>query len=158
MKDDKITTIEKFPYSNNFDLYENDNDEMWILSSNGIYVTPVEELLDNRSIDAVFYSRDNGLPCVATANSYSDIGENGLLYMAGVSGVVKVNIDKDFESVTNLKMSVPFVQADDKFIYPDENGNYTIASDVKRITIHPFIYTYSLTNPKVTYKLEGFDL
>lgn len=157
MKDEKITTIEKFPYSNNFDLYENDNDEMWILSSNGIYVTPVEELLDNRSIDAVFYSRDNGLPCVATANSYSDISENGLLYIAGVSGVVKVNIDKDFESVTNLKMSVPFVQADDKFIYPDENGNYTIASDVKRITIHPFIYTYSLTNPKVTYKLEGFD-
>ena len=47
MKDGKITTIKKFPYSNNFDMYENKDGKMWILSSNGIYVVSTDDLLEN---------------------------------------------------------------------------------------------------------------
>ena len=92
-----VTTIKQFPYTNNFDLYENSHGEMWVLSSNGIYVTPTEELLANGEINPVYYSLANGLPCITTANSYSELTPDGDLYIAGSTGICKVNIDQTFE-------------------------------------------------------------
>ncbi len=157
MKDDKITLVKKFPYSNNFDMYENKDGKMWILSSNGIYVVSTEELLQNRDINPVYYSRDNGLPYITTANSYSYLSEDGDLYISGASGVTKVNIDATNESVADIKVAVPFVEVDGKFIYADDDGDITLPASTKRLTIYSYVYTYSLINPKVTYHLEGFD-
>ena len=155
--DYKITTIQKFPYSNNFDLYENSIGEIWILSSNGIYVTTVDELIANGEISTVFYSMDNGLPCVSTANSYSDITDEGVLYISGTTGVAKVNIETPFEDVSELKMAVPYVDIDGKTLWPDEKGRFVIPAGTRRLTIYSYVYSYSLLNPKVTYYLEGFD-
>ena len=157
LKDSKITTISKFPYSNNFDMYENKDGKMWILSSNGIYVISSDDLLKNENISPVFYSRDNGIPYITTANSYSYLSDEGNLYIAGNAGVVKVNIDKPNENVDNLKVAVPYIEADGEFINADKNGKIVIPANVKRITIYSYVYTYSLTNPKVTYHLKGFD-
>ena len=157
MKDYKITIIKNFPYSNNFDLYEDNTEHMWILSSNGVYVATVEELLANEEINPVFFSIDNGLPGVTTANSYSELDEAGNLYMSCSTGVAKVNIYEDFENVNNTKMAVPFVEVDGKFIYANYDGSITIPSSAKRLTIYSYVYTYSLQNPQVTYWLDGFD-
>ena len=154
--DYQVTTIRNFPYSNNFDLVENSRGDMWVLSSNGIYVTTVEELLANEEISTVFYNHDNGLPSVATANSYSDVSNAGILFMAGNSGVTRINIEKPLENVTEIKMAVPYIEADGVRIYSNDNS-YTIPASTKRITVYGFVYTYSLMNPKVTYELEGFD-
>ena len=155
--DYKITTLEHFPYSNNFDLYENSRDEMWILSSNGIYAAPTKELLANGEIEPVFYGIANGLPCITTANSYSDLTEEGELYIAGTTGVAKVNIDKTSENVSEVKMAVPYVEADGVRTYPDASGTITIPAGTKKLTIYDYVYTYSLMNPKVTCWLEGFE-
>ena len=154
--DYKVTTIKNFPYSNNFDLVENSQGEMWVLSSNGIYVAHTDQLIANEEVNTVFYNYDNGLPCVATANSYSDLTNDGFLYMAGTSGVTKFNIEKPLEDVTETKMAVPFIEADGEMIYSKDN-HFTIPSKTKRIKIYGFVYTYSLMNPKVTYSLRGFD-
>ena len=156
-EDYKITTIKKFPYSNNFDMYENDQREMWILSSNGIYVANVDDLLDNGDINPVFFSMDNGLPCITTANSYSALAEDGTLYIAGTTGVASVNIKEAMIDVDNIKMSVPYVEADGEYIYPDEKGVFKISSSVQKVTIYAYVYTYALINPKVTYWLDGFE-
>ena len=152
-----VTTINNFPYPNNFDLYENSLDELWILSSNGIYVVPVEELLANEEIDPLFYGKDNGLTCIATSNSYSELTSNGELYIAGTTGIAKVNIETPFENVSDLKISVPYIEADGKRIYPNNNGNFNIPSNVRKLTIYSFVYNYSLINPQVTYHLDGFE-
>ncbi len=158
MTDDyKVTTIEKFPYSNNFDMIENGRGEMWVLSSNGVYVVSADELLANGEINPVYYNRANGLSVVSTANSYSDITPDGNLYIAGTTGVSKVNIEKDFEEVTNTKMAVPFIDADGQTIMPNEDGTFIVPAYTKRVTLYDYVYTYSLTNPQVTYWLEGFD-
>ena len=156
-EDYTVTTIQKFPYSNNFDLYENSKGEMWVLSSNGIYVLPVENLLENEKIEPVLYNMDNGLPSNATANSYSELTQEGNLYIAGKAGVVMVNIDENFENVNNIKIAVPFVEADGKMIYPSDSGAFIIPASVDKITIYSYVYTYSLSNPQVTYYLKGFD-
>ena len=156
-EDYKITTIKKFPYSNNFDMYENNAGEMWVLSSNGIYVISVDDLLANEDINPVFFSMDNGLPCITTANSYSALSEDGNLYIAGTTGVASVNINEAMIDVDNIKMSVPYVEADGVMIYPDEQGRLIIPSSVQKVTIYAYVYTYALINPKVTYWLDGFE-
>jgi len=156
-EDYRISTVQKFPYSNNFDLYENSKDEMWVLSSNGVYVVAVDEMLANGAVDPVYYGMDNGLPCIATANSYSALTENGDLYIAGTTGVAKVNIEVPFESVDNVKMAVPYVMADGVAVYADDNGTLTIPANTSKLTVQGFVYTYSLMNPQVSYYLDGFD-
>ena len=155
--DYQVTTIQKFPYTNNFDLYENSHGDMWVLSSNGIYVVPTEQLLANGEISPVYYGIASGLPCIATANSYSDLTQGGDLYIAGSTGVCKVNIEIPFEDVNDLKATVPYVEADGKVIYPDASGVFTIPADTQKLRVPSFVYNYSLNNPQVSRQLEGFE-
>ncbi len=153
----QITTIEKFPYSNNFDLYQNSKGQLWILSSNGVYVISSEEMMKNEEIIPVHYGRDNGLSCIATANAYSAQTDDGELYIAGTTGVAKVNIEKPFENTGEVKISVPCVEADGKQIFFDQSGKVTIPASTKKLTIYCYAFNYSLVNPAVTYRLDGFD-
>ena len=155
--DYQLTTLAKFPYSNNFDLYENSKDEMWILSSNGIYVLSVDELLEQTDPDPIHFGISNGLPCIATANSYSELTPDGDLYIAGTAGVTKVNIEKPLDAVSSLKLAVPYVDADGERIYPDESGQFVLDSNVQKLTIYAYVFNHSLINPQVTYCLYGFD-
>ena len=155
--DYKVTTITDFPYTNNFDLYENSLGFMWVLSSNGIYVAPTRELLENGKINTVYYSLANGLPCIATANSYSELTPEGDLYISGSVGVCKVNINQPFEDVNDLHAGVPYVIADKTVIYPDETGVFTIPESTKKLTLPSYVFNYSLSDPKVSYTMKGVD-
>ncbi|MBO7453341.1 MAG: HD domain-containing protein, partial [Clostridiales bacterium] len=154
--DYEVHTIKDFPYSNNFDMYEDSQGDVWVLSSNGIYVISADALIENQNISPVFYGIDNGLPIIANANSYSCVTDDGILYVAGTTGVAKVNIESVFEDVNDVKMTVPYVEADGVKFYPDSEGKIVVPSSVKKITIYPYVCSYNLMNPKVTYKLEGF--
>ena len=155
--DYQITKVKNFPYPNNFDMYENSKGDMWILSSNGIYVIAKEKLLANGDIDPVFYGIANGLPCITTANSYSELTPGGDLYIAGTTGIAKVNIEESFEQVNDLKVSVPYIEADGVRVYPNAAGYFTVPSDTQKITIPSFVYNYAMSDPQVSYTLVGFD-
>ena len=155
--DHRVTTVKMFPYTNNFDLYENSQGDMWVLSSNGIYVVPTAELLANGGINPVYYSLANGLPCITTANSYSELTPEGDLYISGSTGVCKVNIDQPFEDVNDLKAAVPCVQADGTTVYPDGSGAFTIPAGTQKLTVPSYVFNYSLSDPRVSYRLDGFD-
>lgn len=155
--DYQVTTVRKFPYTNNFDLVENSQGDMWVLSSNGIYVASAEEMLENGEIHTVFYSMANGLPCSTTANSYSELTPEGDLYIAGSTCACKVNIEKPFVSANDIKAAVPYMEADGKAIYPDAPGEFTVPADTRKLTVFPYVLNYSLINPSVSYRLDGFD-
>ncbi|MCM1086673.1 MAG: HD domain-containing protein [Muribaculaceae bacterium] len=157
MKDGSITTLSNFPYGNNFDMYFDKEDGIWILSSNGIYVVNGEQLLKDKKPDYTFYDMRNGLPCVATANSRSAITDDGTLYMAGVQGVSSININQMQELKGDVKLTVPFLELDDKTVMVEEGETITVPANCKRITIHGYALTYSLQNPRLKYYLEGFD-
>ncbi|MCR5773621.1 MAG: HD domain-containing protein [Lachnospiraceae bacterium] len=152
-----VTTVKRFPYPNNFDLYENREGDIWVLSSDGIYVAPAEDMIDDENLNPVRYSKANGLPCITTANSYSDLTEDGDLYIAGSTGVAKVNIEQTFEDVNDLAAIVPYLEVDGNRVYPNASGNFTIPSDTKKLTVPSFVLNYSLSDPQVNYQLEGFD-
>ena len=155
--DRNIQTIKNFPYSNNFDIYVNDKDEVWILSSNGIYLVGEEELLRNRDVNPVFYSHDNGLQHVSTANSYSDISDDGDLYIACSTGVVKVNIDSATENIQVPKAAIPYIDGDGVRYYPLEDGSFRIPAMVKKVTLYCHVFNYTLINPDVSFRLEGYE-
>ena len=155
--DYQVTTIRNFPYSNNFDLYENSKGDVWVLSSNGVYITPVEELIANEEITPIYYNRANGLSCITTANSYSELTPEGNLYIAGTTGICKVNIEKPLENVNDLKASVPFVQVDGDTLYPGGDGTFTIPSSAQKLTVPAYVFNYALSDPQVSYRLEGFE-
>lgn len=156
-EDYQVTTISSFPYANNFDLYENSKGDMWILSSDGIYVVDADELLSDGEMKPLHYGIANGLPYTAVSNSYSALSEEGDLYISGGSGVVKVNIENSNENVSLLKQTVPYLEADGGRIYPDETGGFTVPSNVIKLTIYGFVFNYSLTDPQISYRLDGFD-
>ncbi len=156
--DFKVTTIRRFPYANNYDLYENSRGDVWVLSSSGLYVISDEKLLANEEIEPVFFGISSGLPFIVTANSYSEQTEDGDLYIAGSTGVIKVNMEKPFDDVSDMKISLPYIDADGTRIYPDSEGTFTVPGMARKLTIHPYVFNYSLIDPQVSYALEGFDL
>lgn len=155
--DYEIHLINKFPYTNNFDLYESESGDIWVLSSNGIYVTPAQDLIDNGDLHSVYFGIYSGLPCIATANSYSCLTKDGDLYIAGSTGVCKVNINEPYEDVTELKAGVPYVEVDGVRTYPDGEGKYTIKASSQKLTVPSYVFNYSLSNPQVSRHLEGFE-
>ena len=155
--DYKPTMLWDFPYPNNFDILSDTSGKLWILSSNGIYVVSADKLLSGKEYTYDFYDSTNGLPCIATANSYNEMTDDGELYISGTTGVAMININKPFEDVSSLKIDVPYIEADGLQVYPDENGVFNLSKDVNKVDITCYIFTYALMNPQVSYQLEGFD-
>ena len=152
-----VRKADRFPYYNNFDLYANSKGELWVLSGNGIYITKAEDILSGRDVNALHYTISDGLPCIATANSYSELTAEGDLYIAGATGVSKVNIEAPFEDVGDLMFAIPYVESDGVIIYPDDSSVFTVPADTRKLTIYGYVYTYSLSDPTIMCYLDGFD-
>ena len=51
-----------------------------------------------------------------------------------------------------------YVHYQGEIIYPDDKGVFNVPSSTSKISIRNHIFTYSLTNPLVTYWLDGFEV
>ncbi len=156
LKDGKVTTITNFPYSNNYEVKFDSIGNAWVLASNGIYVANADEMLSGEPFEYNFYNMANGLSSVATGNSFSDLTPDGTLYIAGRTGVSSVNIDTYYDSDVEVKLMVPYVEADGEYYYPGSNGKVTIPAGVDSITIYGYAVSYSLNDPKIKCYMEGF--
>lgn len=157
MENNTVRTLNNFPYSNNFDLFFDNIGRVWILSSSGIYAVSIDNLLAGGEIEYSFYDVKCGLPSVATANSRSCLSDDGMLYIAGMTGVSAININKEQTDRNDMKLSVPFVEIDDKTVMVKDGETVTIPADCKRLTIYGYALTFGLSNPRLSYTLEGFD-
>ncbi len=157
MKDGVVTAITNFPYSNNYDIYFDDDGGAWILSSSGIYITKADELLENEDIEYTFYNTKSGLPYISTSNSRSELDEDGYLYISGTTGVCKVNIFSDVTSPEKAQLIIPAIGVDNTTISTRGLDEIYVPAGAQRITINMFAITYGLSNPRISYYLEGFD-
>ncbi len=158
MKDRKITAVTNFPYSNNFDILFDANGRAWVLSSNGIYIAKTSDLMTKGSLDYRFYDIKSGLPCITTANSRSYLDENGMLYIAGTTGVCMVNINAKEDDNNTVQLAIPSIEVDGTPVYLTGNKRtVSIPANCKRVNINAYAITYKLNNPKVSYQLAGFD-
>lgn len=157
MKDGVITCVTSFPYNNNDNIYFDDNDGLWILATDGIYQVDVQEMLDDNVKNYRHYSIANGLSSLPIMLEYSDMDDEGTLYMASMDGVCAVNINTYYNKDMWIKTAITNIFVDNKILSPNDNGTYIIPSTSGRIQIIPAILDYSLNNPMVKVYLEGTD-
>ncbi|MBR3317356.1 MAG: SpoIIE family protein phosphatase [Atopobiaceae bacterium] len=156
--DYKVEVVQELPYANIYDIYENSNGDLWLLGGTGIYVVPASALSGGKSADATHLGMANGLYYVPTANSYSEYSQDGHLYVSGNEGVVQVDIDKPFDNTGTVRLSLPYIDCNGKRIYPESDGTFKLPSNTRKVTVFPYVLDYSLSDPQVTYRLDGFDL
>lgn len=157
IKDGEVKAVSQFPYSNNYDIYFDDNGDAWVLSSNGIYIANVDDLIKNESIDYDFYNLRSGLPYMATGNSRDYLADDGMLYIAGTTGVCAVNINADDPESSNVSLVVPAVEIDDREVILRNDSSVSLPAGSKRLVIKAYALAYGLSNPTISYWLEGFD-
>ncbi|MBO7401506.1 MAG: response regulator, partial [Lachnospiraceae bacterium] len=155
MKDGEIKEVSTFPYNNNFDIITDINDDLWILSSQGLYAVNAEKTLADSIEEYRLYTIANGLTSIPIAHSYSCMDSDGNLYIAGQSGVSRVNLGDFYDVDADVMTTIGAVYVDNKFIYPDEKGNYVIPANTGRIQIEPSVLDFTMTNPVVRVFLEG---
>ncbi|MBR6257456.1 MAG: response regulator [Lachnospiraceae bacterium] len=155
MKDGIIYEVTSFPYNNNFDLYYGDKDDIWIISSRGIYETDAESLLRDDVSEYRLYTLNNGLPGMPVAHPYCAQSEDGYLYIPETKGVCKINTGRTGSDDIFIKAAVESVYCGDKLILPGTDGVYTLPAEAGRIKITPSIMDYSLLDPMVYMYLEG---
>jgi CRISPR/Cas system CSM-associated protein Csm3 (group 7 of RAMP superfamily) len=135
MKNGVIKEVTTFPYNNNYDLYFNDDNDMWILSSYGIYVVDTNEMISDNVTDYKLYTIENGLTDAPSSNSYSELDEDGFLYIPVRTGVCKVNVNKMHEERAKVKTSISSIYCGNERIYADQDGVFTIPNKAGRIRI-----------------------
>ena len=155
MKDGVIKQVESFPYNNNFDLYYDQNDNIWILSSYGLFSVNAQAMLDDNIREYGIYTIANGLASSPTSNSFSALSDDGTLYISGRSGVSKVNINHFFEDSARIKIGIRSITCDDNQVKQDEDGQYVIPASSGRIQINPAILDYTMSDPTIRVFLEG---
>ncbi|MCR4955399.1 MAG: response regulator [Lachnospiraceae bacterium] len=155
MKGGKIKNIKSFPYNNNFDLFDDGEKKLWVLSSQGVYSVKEDDMLKDNITDYKLYTLANGLTSLPIAHCYSELDKDDNLYIAGQTGVSKVNINKYFNKMSYIKTNVGCVCGDDVEIEPNEKGVYVIPARTNRIHITPDVLDYTMTNPMVRVYLDG---
>ena len=149
MKDGKVFRVKAFPYNNNYDIYFNKGDKMWIVSSNGIYVVSAASLIEGKVDDYRLYTMDNGLISTPTSLGFSTLTEDGDLYIAGRAGVCKVNTELFSNDIIPIKVGISSVYFGDEEVLPEEDGRYSLPATEGRIKINTSVLDYSLLNPVV---------
>ncbi len=157
IKNGTIKNVDTFPYNNNFDIFRDDNDNLWILSSYGIYCVKAQDVIDNKIVDYRLFNTANGLPGVPTANAFSCMNDEGVLYISSRTGVSSVNVDNFFDQFAEISLDVKSVTFNGEVLEPDEAGTYTIPAGDGRIQISAAVLDYTLSNPTVRIFLEDTE-
>ncbi len=157
MKGGDITNVRSFPYNNNLDLFTDKRGNLWVLSSHGIYLVNAQDVLDDRVEEYKLYSLANGLTTIPLAHGRSALDDNGDLYIAGQTGISRVNIEKHYEDLVSVKTDIRDVYLDDVRMVPDDEGVYVLPPGKGRIRLIPAILDYTLSNQQVRVYMERAD-
>ncbi len=157
--DETVRTLDNFPYYNNYDIWIQGTDNLYVLSSAGIYVTDRAELLSGKE-DLRYDLLDSrrGLNSSLTANAWTWYSrETGELYLACDTGVFVLNTGKTSSGSKVYRMSVPYARMDGIYHRVDRNSPINVSRGVSRLELNPEIINYTIQDPYVGYMLEEFD-
>lgn len=156
-QDLKCQNTSNFPYSNNYDIISDGEGAAWVVGSAGIYIVNEEALIENEKIDAELINTKSGLRMSMIANSWPYWDEHKNLYLCGDSGACYVNMDKVDKIEKAYRMILNHVRLDGEDVEINRTDVLEIGTDVMRIDFEPYILNYSLSDPYISYYLEGYD-
>ena len=157
--DDTIRQLDNFPYFNNYDVWIKGMDTLFVLSSAGIYIVDRNELLSGRdNINYELLDTRRGLNSSLTANAWTWFNdETGELYLPCDTGIFVINTNTFYSGTTVYRMSVPTVKLDGTTMRVDRHTTLQIPRGISRVELYPEVINYTIQDPNVGYKMDGFD-
>jgi len=140
-----------------YDLIPAEDGRLWLLGGSGVCVVTGDALLAGDVSDALYYGVSSGLPHMSAANSRSDVTEEGVAFLAGADGVTAVELRSSLRAVSDPQLCIPYVEIDGVRLWLREGEKVSIPKDARRIRIYAYALTYSLDDPELRYRLDGFD-
>ncbi len=163
LKDGVAKLLDYYPPELNangcYDVLWADTGKVFLMCNTGILVMDGDDLLAGTVTDYEHYNSKKGLPHMVTPNSRSCVMENGDAYVACSDGLVRMNLINIQSMGVTPMIAVPFVETDtdDKPQRVTDGQTVTVPASTRRLNIYPFVLSYGLDDPKVSYYLEGFD-
>ena len=157
--DGTIRTLDNFPYYNNYDIWIQGTDNLFVMSSAGIYITDRTELLSgNENLRYDLLDSRRGLNSSLTANSWTWFNEKtSELFLACDTGAFAINTDGLSGGTKNYRMSVPYTRLDGVYHRADRNTPIIISRGTSKLELGPEVINYTIQDPYVGFKMEGFD-
>ncbi len=157
-KDDSVQILNHFPYSNNYDLIQQD-DTIFVLGSAGIYAVLRDELLSNKEfMNCTFLDAKAGLHSALVANSWIlHEPEKEKAYLATSSGTTTFDLKAYDERPVDFRVRIASISIDGEESMIESGVHFSFSRKVNRLEIKPEIINYSTVNPMIMCYLEGFD-
>ena len=156
--EEKIRTLNNFPYFNNYDVWEKDDDTLFVMSSAGIYAVNRAELLsgqENISYDLLDSRR--GLNSALTANSWNYYDGEGNLFLPCDTGVFVLNTNRFSSSTRSYRLTVTAVRLDGVPYQAERSAPIRVSRGVSKIELQPEIINYTIQEPLMGFWMEGFE-
>ena len=156
VKDGKVTRVTTIPYNNNVDVINAGEDELWFLSTQGIYAVDAMSAVNDEITVYKHYTRANGLTSVPVIHSYSGM-DKGTLYVAGQTGVSVVKVEDLYDLSGRTEVGIRSIYYDGEEVLPDFSGTYNLPAGKGRVQINPAVFDYTINDPLVKVFVEGMD-
>ena len=139
-----------------FEIKPVGDDAIWFLGSSGLYVCSRNNIFSDDPLEYTFLDKRDGLDFSITANSWSEMADDGTIYIACTQGVVAIDTQAYHTGKTPPRLAVNSVEIDDTVLYDPEK--IVVPADAKRVTFNYSLLSYANpTGNHVSVFLEGFD-
>lgn len=155
MKDGRVTALKKFPYYNNYDTVVMD-EKLCVLSSAGMYITDIEELLSGNDISCKLYNYYDGLSDGLVANSWNYLDEDGMFYFGTNRGVNYFKPDYQNRNEFEYKFGLSAVSCDKNKAEINDDV-IVIPADTKLITLEASVRNYLTSNVKLRFFIKELN-
>ena len=149
-----VTRLDKFPYSNCYDIYITSDNEAWISTSAGVFVVHLDDLVENGDYSYTLLDYNRGFTTSLTANAWN-ASEGSTLYLCCTDGVRKIDTGNYGLVNNDYYIRVSDITYEDVSVERDKNGVYRIPAGSGRIKIRAAVMNYTLSNPVIRMYLEG---
>ena len=157
MKDGTVSVLSNFPYSNNYDLNVDEDGDIFVYGSSGIYVVSRDDLVSGKDVDYLLLNASTGFPGSLTSNAWNAVDDEKNVYLSTDRGVYTYNMDAYRPKRRYYRLIIPELILDGVSVSTKDGSNVVIGQDVSSVEIVPEIVNYTLEIPNVSYCLEGID-
>lgn len=155
--DDEVSMLTSFPYTNNFDIYDNGTGLLFVTGSAGIYVVKKTDLLDGGPLYYEQLNYINGLRQTITANSWNYAERDNIWYICNNSGVTKLDLKQYQRGTKSFRLILNTMKIDDITHMVDRSEEIVLSAENVLLELKPEIINYTSENPIVRYYMEGYD-
>ncbi|MCQ2522532.1 MAG: HD domain-containing protein [Lachnospiraceae bacterium] len=155
--EDEILQLSTFPYSNNFDIYDNGEGLLFVTGSAGIYVVKKEELLNGERVHYEQLNYINGLRQTITANSWNCVENDATWYICNNAGVTRLDLTQYQKSAKSFRLIISSMRINDVTHMVNRSEDIVLAGEDVVLELVPEIINYTAEDPTVRYYMEGYD-